>query len=91
MVTLAPLSLPITVKVVYNEVLVPNKVFIVVAVKLIVVPFTVLLKLVPIVSIEFKFKTSDVFIPIPVKLDKTLESAIVHTYPLFSNVFVTPK
>jgi hypothetical protein len=54
MVNLAPLSLPITVNVACNWTLLPNSVFTVVAVKLNVVPTTVLDTLVPKVVVEFK-------------------------------------
>ena len=48
-VNLAPESLPVTVKIVLKVVALPNKVFTVVAVRLIVVPITVLDTFVPIV------------------------------------------
>ena len=51
-VILAPESLPIIVKVVCSDVLVPNKVFTVVAVRLIDVPITDLDTLVPRVEVE---------------------------------------
>ncbi len=75
----APLFLPIIVIVVYNTELVPNKVLTVVAVKLIVVPITVLLTLVPIVVVLLSVWTSGVFIPKPLKLLKVLTSEIVAT------------
>jgi len=57
-VNLAPESLPTTVNVVCNLTLEPNKVFTVVAVKLIEVPITVLETLVPIVVVVFSASAS---------------------------------
>lgn len=76
---LAPESLPITTKVVYNVELVPNKVFNVVADKLIVVPMTVLLTFVPIVVVLFNDVASGVLIPKPLKELMVLTSPIVAT------------
>ena len=53
-VNLAPESLPVTVKIVFSVFAVPNNVLTVVAVKLIVVPITVLDTFVPTVVVEFK-------------------------------------
>jgi hypothetical protein len=52
-VNLAPESLPVIVKIVFSVFEVPNKVFTVVAVKLIVVPITVLDTFVPTVVVAF--------------------------------------
>jgi hypothetical protein len=52
-VNLAPESLPVTVKIVFNVFAVPNNVLTVVAVKLIVVPITVLDTFVPTVVVVF--------------------------------------
>ena len=76
-VILAPLSLPTICKVVLSEVLEPNNESIVVAVKLIVVPTTVLDTLVPIVWVEFKFWACSVLIPTPLNSLNNLTSAIV--------------
>tara|TARA_R110000782_G_scaffold237688_2_gene324153 strand:+ start:292 stop:525 length:234 start_codon:yes stop_codon:yes gene_type:complete len=54
-VILAPLSKPVTVKVVTNVEFVPNKVLIVVALKFICVPVTVADTFVPIVCVEVAF------------------------------------
>ena len=61
MLTLAPLSLPTMITLVVNEVLVPNNVLTVVAVKLIVEPTTVLDTLVPNVSVVFKLVAAALF------------------------------
>ena len=90
-VNLAPESLPVTVKIVFKVEALPNSVFTVVAVKLIVVPITVLDTLVPIVWVAFKTATSEVLTPTPSKLAKVLESPIVATYPEASNVELVPK
>jgi len=73
----APESRPVTTNVVYNAVLEPNKVLTVVAVKLIVVPITVLLTFVPMVVVEFKLVASGVLIPTPLKEAIVLTSPIV--------------
>ena len=91
MVILAPLSLPITCKVVFNSVFDPNKVFTVVAVILIVVPTTVLETLVPNVSVWFRATAPSVWIPTPLNVFNTLTSAIVAVYPLASNTWLLPK
>ena len=90
-VILAPESLPVTVKIVLRVAAVPNKVLTVVAVKLIVVPITVLDTLAPIVEVVFNCWASVVFTPTPSKLDSVLESPIVAVYPLASNVESVPK
>ena len=90
-VNLAPESLPVTVNIVFNVFDVPNSVFTVVAVKLIVVPITVLDTFVPIVEVEFKVAASVEFIPVPSKVDNTLESPIVAVYPEDSNVVFAPR
>ena len=89
-VILAPLSSPITVKVVLNVVLLPNKVFTVVAVKLIWVPITVLETLVPNVVVELALVAASVLIPTPLKVFNSLTSAIVAEYPLVSNPWLPP-
>ena len=91
MLSLAPEPLPITVMVVCSCVLLPNSVFNEVAVKLTVVPITVLDTLVPIVVEAFNLSASSVFIPTPVNEFKTLTSAIVAVYPSFSKIVVAPK
>ena len=55
----------------------PNNVLIVVPVKLIDVPITVLETFVPSVVVVFNLSASAVLIPTPVKLDNNLTSAIV--------------
>jgi hypothetical protein len=90
-VNLAPEPLPITVSVVCSCVLVPNNVLTDVAVKLIVVPITVLDTLVPIVEVELSLSASCVLIPTPLKEFNTLTSAIVAVYPSFSKIVVAPK
>ena len=80
MFNLAPESLPTSVKVVVSLVAeVPNRVLIVVAVRLIVAPITVLLTLVPMVDDVFNAVASAVLMPVPVKLDSSLTSPIVAT------------
>ena len=76
---LAPLSLPTTVIVAYNAVLVPNNVLTVVALRLIVVPTTVADTLVPNVVVELTFNASveGVSIPTPSKVDNNLTSEMV--------------
>ena len=69
-VNLAPESLPVTVKIVFNVFDAPNNVLTVVAVKLIVVPITVLDTFVPTVVVAFKLVAVAVFTPTPSKLDK---------------------
>jgi hypothetical protein len=76
-VNLAPESLPVTVKIVFNVFDVPNNVLTVVAVKLIVVPITVLDTFVPTVEVVFKLAAVEVFTPTPSKLESVLESPIV--------------
>ena len=76
-VNLAPESLPITVKVVCRRVLEPNNVFIVVAVRFIVVPITFLETFVPKVVVEFNCSASSVLTPTPENVFNTLTSAIV--------------
>ena len=76
---LAPESLPMITNVVYNVELIPNKVFNVVADKLIVVPITVLLTLVPIVVVVFNAVASGVLTPKPLKALIVLTSPIVAT------------
>ena len=87
-VDLAPLSNPITVKVVNNVELLPNNVLIVVALKLICVPITVDETLVPtvVVEVEFCAVAAAELIPTPSKVAIVLTSAIVATYPLVSNI-----
>ena len=67
-VNLAPLSKPTTVKVATMLELLPNKVFIVVALRLIWVPIMVLETLVPIVVVAFILEevAASVLIPTPV-------------------------
>jgi len=90
-VILAPESLPITVIVVDNwDVVVPNKVFTVVPVKVNEVPRTDLLNLVPIVVLASVAGVADV-IPAPLNAESNLISAIVAVYPLDSKVEVAPK
>jgi hypothetical protein len=64
-VNLAPESLPVIVNIVFKVFAVPNKVLTVVAVRLIVVPITVLDTFVPTVEVEFNVAASVVFIPVP--------------------------
>ena len=91
-VILAPLSLPIIVIVLVKVLLDdPYKVLIVVPVKLIDVPITVLDTLVPSVVAAFNLSASAVFIPTPVKLESNLTSAIVTVYPLDSKACEVPK
>ena len=75
------------VRVVVIDELDPNNVLIVVALKLICVPITVLDTFVPIVVVELAFAdvAASVLIPTPLKLDNNLISAIVAAYPLVSN------
>ena len=75
------------VRVVVIDELDPNNVLIVVALKLICVPITVLDTFVPIVVVELEFAdvAASVLIPTPLKLDNNLISAIVAAYPLVSN------
>ena len=58
---------------------------IVVPVRLIEVPITVLETFVPRVVVEFNAAASGVLIPTPLYVFKTLASAIVATYPADSN------
>ena len=89
-VNLAPESLPITVKVVCRRVLEPNNVFIVVAVRFIVVPITFLETFVPKVEVEFNCSASSVLTPTPENVFNTLTSALVAVYPEASKVEVAP-
>ena len=77
MVSLAPESLPTTVKVACKKLFEPNNVFTVVAVKLIVVPTTVLETLVPIVVVELRATASGVLTPTPLNVLNVLTSEIV--------------
>ena len=74
----APESKPIMVRVVVIDELDPNNVLIVVALKLICVPITVLDTFVPIVVVELEFDdvAASVLIPTPLKLDNNLISNI---------------
>ncbi len=65
MVTLAPESLPMMVRVVCSWVLVPNRVFTFVAVMFRLVPITVLDTFVPRVVVLFSLLASSVLIPTP--------------------------
>ena len=78
---LAPLFLPVIIRVAYNAVLFPYKALTVVAVKVTDVPITVFETLVPKVSDEFNFEACSVAIPVPVKSENIHTSEIVAVYP----------
>ena len=91
-VILAPLSLPTIVIVLVSTLLEePYNVLMVVPVKLIDVPITVLETLVPKVVVAFSLSDSAELIPTPVKLESNLTSAIDTVYPLDSNACDVPK
>ena len=77
-VILAPLSLPINVNVLVRTLLEePYNVLIVVPVRFIDVPITVLDTLVPSEVVWFNLSASAELMPTPVKLERSLTSAIV--------------
>ena len=88
---LAPLSLPVTVKVAYNVVWSPNNVLTPVALIVNVVPITVLDTLVPNVSCELADCAAGVSIPVATNDENNLTSEIVNEYPAVSYVVVFPK
>ena len=93
MVKRAPLSKPTNVIVAESWAFVPNKVFTVVALKLIWEPIIVWETLVPKVVVigAFYVCAAVVLIPIPVNVLINLTSEIVAEYPLVSYVWLLPK
>ena len=93
MVKRAPLSKPTNVIVAESWVFVPNKVFTVVALKLIWEPIIVWETLVPkvVVVVTFDACAPAVLIPIPVNVLINLTSEIVAEYPLVSYAWALPK